>query len=207
MVFFTLLQGRIFRFFTSFFFFWGGGGICEAGVWVQHGSARRVIGSKTLNTPARLTLFDRARLSWPMCLDGKWLRRIAISGILKLHRRLRSGMGIEDASAEALSFSLSLFLVRHSSVPFSTVLQLTLIFSSLFPLLLLYLTFKSMPKASLSRCRCCRGPSRKWCQHSTSESKTGRTWSTKIRVWSPQPAGRPKTSCHVLAARGLICAR
>ena len=35
-------------------FFWGG--ICEADVWEQHGSVRRVMGSETLNTSARLTL-------------------------------------------------------------------------------------------------------------------------------------------------------
>ena len=33
-----------------------GGGICEADVWVQHGSVRRVMGSDALNTSARLTL-------------------------------------------------------------------------------------------------------------------------------------------------------
>ena len=33
-----------------------GGGIYEADVWVQHGSVRRVTGSETLNTSARLTL-------------------------------------------------------------------------------------------------------------------------------------------------------
>ena len=37
-------------------FYLGGGGICEADVWVQHGSVRRVMGSGTLNTSARLTL-------------------------------------------------------------------------------------------------------------------------------------------------------
>ena len=34
----------------------GGGAICEADAWVQHGSVRRVMGSETLNTSARLTL-------------------------------------------------------------------------------------------------------------------------------------------------------
>ena len=38
------------------FIFFGGGGVCEADVWVQHGSVRRVMGSETLNTSARLTL-------------------------------------------------------------------------------------------------------------------------------------------------------
>ena len=34
----------------------GWGAICEADVWVQHGSVRRVMWSETLNTSARLTL-------------------------------------------------------------------------------------------------------------------------------------------------------
>ena len=39
------------KIFFFFFFFWGGGGggICEADVWVQHGSVRRVMRSETLN--------------------------------------------------------------------------------------------------------------------------------------------------------------
>ena len=51
----------VYIFFIDFFIllkfsFFGGGGICEADVWVQHGSVRRVMGSETLNTSARLTL-------------------------------------------------------------------------------------------------------------------------------------------------------
>ena len=46
----------LFFYFIKIFFFGGGGGICEADVWVQHGSVRRVMGSETLNTSARLTL-------------------------------------------------------------------------------------------------------------------------------------------------------
>ena len=51
----------VFHLFISFFIllknvFFFLGGICEADVWVQHGSVRRVMGSETLNTSARLTL-------------------------------------------------------------------------------------------------------------------------------------------------------
>ena len=61
---FTLLLCKVFHLFIFFYlflyfikkvFFWGGG-ICEADVWVQHGSVRRVMGSETLKTSARLTL-------------------------------------------------------------------------------------------------------------------------------------------------------
>ena len=46
----------LFLYLLKFSSFCGGGGICEADVWVQHGSVRRVMGSETLNTSARLTL-------------------------------------------------------------------------------------------------------------------------------------------------------
>ena len=46
----------LFLYLIKQFFFFLGGGICEADVWVQHGSVRRVMGSETLNTSARLTL-------------------------------------------------------------------------------------------------------------------------------------------------------
>ena len=72
---FTLLLYKVFHLFIYFFIllkkFGGGGAICEADVWVQHGSARRVMGSETLNTSARLTLLTVPGLSWPMCPVGK----------------------------------------------------------------------------------------------------------------------------------------
>ena len=59
---FTLLLCRAFHLFIYFFILFkkiggrGGGGICEADVWVQRGSVRRVMGSETLSTSARLML-------------------------------------------------------------------------------------------------------------------------------------------------------
>ena len=57
--------------FISLFYFlkkiFLGGGICEADVWVQHGSVRGVTGSETLNASARLTL---------LTVPG-WVRRCA----------------------------------------------------------------------------------------------------------------------------------
>ena len=57
---FYLLLCRVFHLFIYFFIllkkFGAGWGICEADVWVQHGSVWRVMGSKTLNTSVRLML-------------------------------------------------------------------------------------------------------------------------------------------------------
>ena len=68
-------------------------------------------------------------------------------------------------------------------------------------LLLLYLTFKSMPKAKFWRCQYCRGRSRRRCQHSTSGPITASLRSTNTRAWLPWPTARPDTFCGVLATR------
>ena len=65
-------------------------------------------------------------------------------------------------------------------------------------LLLLYLNFKSMPKASFWQCRCCRDRSRKSNTWQADRSPEGLRL-TKIRGWSPQPTARPETSFGVLA--------
>ena len=74
-------------------------------------------------------------------------------------------------------------------------------------LLLLYLIFKSMPKATFWRCQYCRVRSRRRCQNRQADRSPQSLRSTKIRAWLPGPTARPETFCGVLATLVVWTAR
>ena len=98
-----------------------------------------------------------------LCLSATWHFRSVHSRLLSNNLFAVSAAGccvVRNLTTSSFREKLQTFFCSKSaidsSVPFSKCL------------LLLYLTFKTMSKASFWRCWCCRCRSRKRCQHSTS---------------------------------------
>ena len=117
--------------------------------------------------------------TWLIALDQSF--RSHYNRLLRTSQSTTSSFGGKETNFFGSKFAID------SSTPLST------------GLLLLYLTFKSMPKAKFWRCQYCRVRSRRRCQNSTSGPTPQSLRSTKIRAWLPWPTTRPETFCGVLA--------